>query len=178
MMLTARLPLLISSQSASLAIFGLRGFDLFDDLGAGPIVVCGQSPLAQLVAQNLVSAREVRLMDDATTDEVALFSNGHQAALVLSFQTLEQLNVIHLHYWASYHSHSRRAEQLAGAIGAGLGRSERLPRVEITGMALPILRETKMMTLHVEHGTPSDQVLSEIAAEIASVVLKVIHREP
>ncbi|HEY5121333.1 MAG TPA: peptidoglycan-binding protein, partial [Acidimicrobiales bacterium] len=88
----------------------------FDDVGAGPIVVCGQSPLAQLVAQNLVSAREVRLMEDATTDEVALFSNAHQAALVLSFQTLEQLNVIHLHYWASYHSHSRRAEQLAGAI--------------------------------------------------------------
>ncbi len=150
----------------------------FDDVGAGPIVVCGQSPLAQLVAQNLVSAREVRLMEDATTDEVALFSNAHQAALVLSFQTLEQLNVIHLHYWASYHSHSRRAEQLAGAIGAGLGRSEKLPRVEITGMALPILRETKMMTLHIEHGTPAHQVLSEMAAEIAAVVMKVIHREP
>jgi N-acetylmuramoyl-L-alanine amidase len=150
----------------------------FDDVGTGPIVVCGQSPLAQLVAQSLMSAREVRLMDDATTDEVALFANGHQAALVLSFQTLERLNVIHLHYWASYHSHSRRAEQLAGSIGASLGRSETFPRVEITGMALPILRETKMTTLHIEHGTPPDQVLGEIAAEIAAVVSKVIHRAP
>ena len=149
----------------------------FDDVGAGPIVVCGQSPLAQLVAQSLMSAREVRLMDDAMTDEVALFANGHQAALVLSFQTLDRLNVIHLHYWASYHSHSRRAEQLAGLIGASLGRSETLPKVEITGMALPILRETKMTTLHIEHGTASDQVLGEIAAEIAGVVSNVIHRE-
>lgn len=149
----------------------------FDDLGTGPLVLCGQSPLAPLVANAIGTALEVHLMTDAPADDVAVLANDRSAALVLSFQTLEQLKVIHLHYWASYHSHSRRGDQLAGAIATSLARSRTIPRVEITGMALPILRETKMTTLHVEHGNSPDQVLREIADEIATVVTRVFHRD-
>jgi len=150
----------------------------FNDISAGPVVICGRSTLAQLVVGRLTSRCEVNLMTDSSTEEVALFANSHEAALVLSFQTLEHLNAIHLHYWASYHSHSRRAERLAAALGAGLGHSATVPPIEITGMALPILRETKMMTLHLEHGTLSDQVMEEVAGEIVAVIVEVIHREP
>ena len=118
----------------------------------------------------------VSSMVRATTEEVASFANDNEVALVLSFQALEQINGIHLHYWASYHSHSRRGDQLAGAIAVELTRSLTLPRVEVTGMALPILRETRMTTLHIEHGTTSDQELCEMASQIARVVTKVFHR--
>ena len=148
----------------------------FDVTGSGPLVVCGESPLIDLVMVALSSDFDVRTMTDSSADEVASFANDNEVALVLSFQALEQINGIHLHYWASYHSHSRRGDQLAGAIAVELTRSLTLPRVEVTGMALPILRETRMTTLHIEHGTTSDQELCEMAAQIALVVAKVFHR--
>ena len=52
-----------------------------------------------------------------------------------------------------------------------------LPRVEVTGMALPILRETKMITLHIEHGSNKDETLEELAEVIATVLAEVIHRQ-
>jgi hypothetical protein len=51
-----------------------------------------------------------------------------------------------------------------------------LPRVEVTGMALPILRETKMITLHIEHGIDKDETLEELAEVISAVLSEVIHR--
>jgi hypothetical protein len=51
-----------------------------------------------------------------------------------------------------------------------------LPKVEVTGMALPILRETKMITLHIEHGLDKDEALEELAGVIATVLDEVIHR--
>ena len=149
----------------------------FDEVGAGPLVVCGESPLTELVASAMRSAFKVHIMASTPTEDVAVFANDHLAALVISFQVRDELNGIHLHYWASYHSHSRRGDQLAGAIATRLARSHALPRVEVTGMALPILRETKMTTLHIEHGRSTDQVLREMATEIAEVVTKVFHRD-
>jgi hypothetical protein len=43
-------------------------------------------------------------------------------------------------------------------------------------MALPLLRETRMTTLHIEHGEQSDQELHELAAVIAQVMTEVFHR--
>jgi len=149
----------------------------FNDLGTGPLIVCGGGPLVPLVATALGRAFEVHVLVDAPTDEVAQLANDQGAALVLSFDSLEQLDGIHLHYWASYHSHSRRGDRLAGSIAAVLAQSNTLPRVEVTGMALPILRETKMTTLHIEYGNPSDQVLYRIAAGMSDVVMQVFHRD-
>jgi hypothetical protein len=43
-------------------------------------------------------------------------------------------------------------------------------------MALPILRETKMITLHIEHGISSEETLGELANVIAGILIEVIHR--
>jgi hypothetical protein len=51
-----------------------------------------------------------------------------------------------------------------------------VPRVEVTGMALPILRETKMTTVHVEHGDVSEAVLHQSITAFEGVVEQVIHR--
>jgi N-acetylmuramoyl-L-alanine amidase len=148
----------------------------FDESVTGPLIVCGRSPLVALVAALLGPSFDVHVLERETPDQVASFANDRNAALVLSFQTLDPLNEIHLHYWASYHSHSHRGEQLAGEVASALARTHALPRVEVTGMALPILRETQMTTLHVEHGNPSDEVLAETAEQISRVLVRVFHR--
>jgi N-acetylmuramoyl-L-alanine amidase len=149
----------------------------FDDLGSGPLVLCGDSHLALLLESQISISIDVRRLEVGVVDAVASFANELSAAAVLSLQFLEGLNGIHLHYWASYRSHSRRGEQLASEIAAGLSRSQSLPRVEVTGMALPLLRETRMTTLHIEHGEQSDQELHELAVVIAQVLTEVFHRE-
>jgi hypothetical protein len=44
-------------------------------------------------------------------------------------------------------------------------------------MALPVLRETKMITLHVELGIDEVETLEELAEVISSVLDEVIHRQ-
>ena len=149
----------------------------FDDEPTGPVVVCGESPLAALLARDALDMMRVTLLSDSSTDEVAAFANASGAAAVISVQTLKQVDGVHLHYWASYRSHSRRGEQLASAIAAALAQSKQLPRVEVAGMALPILRETKMTTLHIEHGASSQDALEELALVITKVMGEVIHRQ-
>ena len=148
----------------------------FDDEPTGPVVVCGESPLAALLARDALDMMRVTLLSDSSTDEVAAFANASGAAAVISVQTLKQVDGVHLHYWASYRSHSRRGEQLASAIAAALAQSKQWPRVEVAGMALPILRETKMTTLHIEHGASSQDALEELALVITKVMGEVIHR--
>jgi N-acetylmuramoyl-L-alanine amidase len=150
----------------------------FDDEPSGPLVVCGHSPLAARLARAGAGSMDVTLLSDDRPVDVAAYANANAAAAVISVQTLKQIEGVHLHYWASYLSHSRRGEQLASAIAAALARSQQFPRVEVTGMALPILRETKMTTLHIEHGVGSDEALEELAQVIALVLAEVFHRQP
>lgn len=147
----------------------------FDEPATGPLVVCGATPLAALVAEAASPAFVVQLLEGGA-EESAAYANEVDAALVLSFASSEVLHSIHVHYWASYHSHSHRGDWLAGEVASGLARSSALPRVEVTGMALPILRETRMTTLHIEHGPVAPDVLGTIAAEIMSVIVRVFHR--
>jgi N-acetylmuramoyl-L-alanine amidase len=148
----------------------------FDEGAAGPVVVCGAAPLADLVASALAESTDVRRLTQSSPEDVARGANDATAALVLSFQEVDSLNVIHLHYWASYRSHSRRGDRLASELASRLARRADAPRVEVTGMALPILRETRMTTLHVECGRLDLPVLSQVGDVIARFVAEVIHR--
>lgn len=148
----------------------------FDALGSGPLVIYGDSPLARLVAAAAHATFEVEVETAATCEELAAFANARGALAVLSFEFKPTLNGVHLHYWANYHSHSRRGEQLASALATGLVRARELPRVEVTGMALPILRETKMTTLHIEHGEHDDVALHDLAEVFLQVLTQVFHR--
>lgn len=148
----------------------------FDDAQTGSLVLCGDSPLTARIADAVGGAFAVDVLDKASADEVAAFANQSRAAVVLSFANFVKLHVVHMHYWASYHSHSRRSERLASSLATEFSLANELPRVEVTGMALPILRETHMTTLHIEHGHHSVEDLQDLAEATVRVLSRVIHR--
>lgn len=148
----------------------------FDESPAGPIVLTGSSPLVAIIEKDLSPSFDVASMGDVSTEAVAHFANSRRASLVLSIERRDEISGLHLHYWASYRSHSRRGQQLASEIAAELSTSEHLPRVEVTGMALPILRETSMTTLRIEHPETSEDALAETSSSILRVVGRVFHR--
>ncbi len=148
----------------------------FNEPPSGPLVIAGQSPLVALLAAACAADFEVDALSDESPDVIAAHANDRGAAFVLSIQTLKHIDGVHLHYWASYRSHSRRGEQLANLVASACGRTALLPRVDVTGMALPILRETKMITLHIEHGEEPESTLLGLARVISAVMGEVIHR--
>ena len=150
----------------------------FNEAPAGPLVISGQSPLAPLIAKSCERVLKVEVLGDDSPEAVAAYANANGAAFVISIQTLKHIDGVHLHYWASYRSHSRRGEQLASRIASALTETADAPRVEVTGMALPILRETKMITVHIEHGIDASETLEVLAEVISTVLDEVIHRQP
>ncbi len=148
----------------------------FHEPATGPLVIAGQSPLVALLASACDGDFKVELFSDESPGVVAAFANEREAAFVLSVQTLKHVDGVHLHYWASYRSHSRRGEQLANLVAAAFAHTPAPARIEVTGMALPILRETKMITLHIEHGSETDADLAALAKAISTVLREVIHK--
>lgn len=147
----------------------------FDPRATGPVLICGESPLLRPLARALSASHNVVVLEGESPENVAATANANEAALVISLHQLQIISGFHLHYWASYRSHSRQGERLASAIAAAFSHESVLPRVEVTGMALPILRETRMITLHVEHDTHSEQEFHAIAMVICDVIKEVIH---
>ena len=148
----------------------------FNPLTTGSIVLCGESLLVSALARSLGDSPAIHVLTSSSHQEASDFANSHDVALVLSFQSLPQVDGVHLHYWASYHSHSRRGELVASAFASSLALVPEGPKVEVTGMALPILRETRMTTVHIEHGDLSEQVLHPVITALEGVVEQVIHR--
>jgi N-acetylmuramoyl-L-alanine amidase len=148
----------------------------FNPSTGGSVLLCGDGLLVHALADHFGGNKLVHVLTDTTQEVAAHTANTHDVALVLSFQTLEHVEGIHLHYWASYRSHSHRGELLASSLASYLAHLPDVPRVEVTGMALPILRETKMTTVHTEHDNLSEQVLHQAITGFEGVVDRVIHR--
>lgn len=148
----------------------------FREGGTGPVVLCGSSPLRPIVESSLRAHHDVVALDTSVVGVIVSFANENNAKLVISLEQLEQLEGVHLHYWASYRSFSRQGEALASAIASALASSNVALRVELTGMALPLLRETKMTTLHIEHGDNTESNLRGLADALSTVLDDVIHR--
>ncbi len=142
----------------------------------GPIIICGSNPLRNLLTRALEMHHQTLSLENASAEEVAMIANDKKAVVVLSVDDLATIDGVHLHYWASYRSYSRRGEKLASAVAARLSQKEHSTRVELTGMALPILRETQMTTLHIEIGAHTESGLNDLTNAISAVVLEVIHR--
>ena len=69
----------------------------------------------------------------------------------------------------------RRSDGEKANVASVFAHHPEVPRVEVTGMALPILRETKMTTVRIEHGNLSEQVLHQAITAFEGVVGQVIH---
>jgi N-acetylmuramoyl-L-alanine amidase len=148
----------------------------FNPLATGSILLCGESPFVAALAHSLGDSSAIHVLTGTSHEASSDFANSHNVALVVSFQPVAEVDGIHLHYWASYHAHSRSGELVASAFAAALALVADGPRVEVTGMALPILRETRMTTVHIEHGDLSEQVLHRVITALEGVVEQVIHR--
>jgi N-acetylmuramoyl-L-alanine amidase len=164
-----------ASNAARSLVTDARDLAGFDPASGGSVLLCGDGPLVEALGELFGDDNLVHVLTGATQEQSAQQANAHDVALVLSFQTLEHVEGIHLHYWASYRSHSHRGELLASSLASYLARLPDVPRVEVTGMALPILRETKMTTIHVEHGNISEQVLHQAITAFEGTLEQVIH---
>ena len=148
----------------------------FNEVEAGPLVISGSSPLVAMIERSSRDTIEVVVFDNEPTEVVADFANANNATVVLSIEELDHIDGVHLHYWASYRAHSRTGEQFASAIAASFSLIQGGARVEVTGMALPILRETKMTTLRIEYGVVATEVLEKLADVLSRTLAEVIHR--
>ena len=143
---------------------------------ADTILLCGEGVLATGLAHAWGDAPGVHVLLDANHDECADYANSHDLALVLSCQDVEEIDGVRLHYWASYRSHSHRGELIASDLAAALAQVIDAPRVEVTGMALPILRETVMTTVRIEHGTLSDEDVHRVVTAWGPILDVVFHK--
>jgi len=141
----------------------------------GPIVVWGSSPLAGAIANSLATSDFDEGRAEWTVEQVAAHANAVGALGVISISQETDWNGVHLHYWSSYQSYSRRGEQLASAVANAVSRDDVGLRVEVTGMALPILRETQMTTIHVEHGEMAVEASGLLARAISQTIRDFFH---
>jgi len=147
----------------------------FDDFRSGPLILCGEGVLYDAVVD---ATRDLAplLLGALSPEDIAHQANSLGAALVVHFSSSLDSPALHLHYFASYRSHSQRGERVASSLASELSQVTNAPRVEITGMALPVLRETRMTTVAIEHGNLDNQGLSDIASAFSLVFGQVIHR--
>ena len=164
-----------SSQSRDL-VTDARDHAGFDDGDEGPVVLSGDEALRSRILAVVGSQLNIKSLASESTEAIASYANERNASVVLSFAEQEHVDGIHLHYWAGYHSHSRKGERLASSIASALSQRELPGRIELTGMALPILRETRMTTLFIEYGGLGQEDLSSLAEVISNVLVGVFHR--
>ena len=141
----------------------------------GPIVVWGSSPMSEIIARELPLGDFDEHRMTWTVDQFAAYANAVGALGVISLSQQPQWDGIHLHYWSSYKSYSRRGEQLASAVANAVSRDDVALRIEVTGMAMPVLRETQMTTLHVEHGEMTPDEADQLARAISQAIRDFFH---
>jgi N-acetylmuramoyl-L-alanine amidase len=147
----------------------------FGEPRRGPIVVWGASPVAEKIASHLSSSDFDDDRSVWSVEQIAAHANAVGALGVVSLIEQPNWHGVHLHYWSSYRSYSRRGEQLASAVASAVSRDDVDLRVEVTGMALPILRETQMTTIHVEHGEMTAEESEQLAKAISQTIRDFFH---
>ena len=141
----------------------------------GPLVIWGASPLVKVIATRLPTSDVDLQRRDWSVEQIAAYANSVGASGLISLSEQPDWSGIHLHYWSSYASYSRRGEQLASTVANAVSHDAVAQRVEVTGMALPILRETQMTTIHVEHGVMTAEETEQLATAISQAIQDFFH---
>ena len=136
----------------------------------GGLFLGGVGPLAE----SLALALSLPLHSDPSTTSSAAVTSG--AGLVITLNPLPAIEGVHIHFWQGYMAHSLPGQELSHLLGRAV--SSRFPSLalETTGMSLPLLRETPMTALVVEHSDLSEQELHETVTAFQEVLRQVIHR--
>ncbi len=165
-----------ATHEARQLVIDARDLAGFDPLTSGTVLLCGEGPLAESLVLTLHGRESVHELLRRSPEKSAQVANTLGAALVLSFSPAAEVSGIHLHYWASYRSHSRRGEFVATTLATVLAGMPHAPAVEVTGLALPILRETRMTSVHLVHGNLSEQEFHQAITALEGLVEQVIHK--
>ncbi len=140
----------------------------------GPLLWHGTSPLLPELADAVASSSYDQERVAGTVESFALWANEQRARGVISVEASDA-DGIALHYWSGYRSYSREGERLASQIAAELANTPTVQRLTVAGMALPVLRETQMTSLHIQHGEISDDERRHIIRAITTVVQDFFH---
>lgn len=141
----------------------------------GPLVVWGHGALHDALVAHLPRSIVEPPAADSSVERVAAFANAQGASGVVVVVPSPSVDGLELHYWASYRSHSRQGERLASLVAASLTAVDDAPRISVAGMSLPILRETKMTTLHITHGSLEGFNHASCASAIGRTVADFFH---
>ncbi|NNN04185.1 MAG: peptidoglycan-binding protein [Acidimicrobiaceae bacterium] len=140
----------------------------------GPLIVWGHGCLADALPRT-VTRHVVVAPWSWSASELASDANSRDALVVIATNEVYDLSVLRLHYWAGYRTHSRSGERLASTVMMNLAASNVDLRVEIHGMALPVMRETRMTTIHIEHGPLEPRVCETVATHIHHSIESLFH---
>ena len=135
----------------------------------GPLLVRGESPLIATLTRVIPHCLFDESLQALSAEAFAAHANALRARAVVAIVSSDTATDISLHYWASYTSHSRQGERLASGLGAALANSTLSRRLSVSGMALPILRETRMTTMVIEHpvlSKPEELVAGDVICRV------------
>lgn len=130
----------------------------------GPSILWGSGKLHSGIRESFLGELECP-SPTWSVEEMTAYANHRDAPCVIVIDERPELSSVHLNYWAGYRTHSRLGEQLSSSIMVALTTSSVDLRVEVRGMALPVLRETRMTTLLIEYGS-LDSATCEVAAQV------------
>lgn len=143
----------------------------------GPLFIWGSSPLAHALAEALPESDFDEARNTWTVEQVAHAANLVDATMVISIHDSQEVRGLRAHYWSSYQSFSRPGEALASALVTALTTSPLDIRLEISGMAVAILRETRMAAVHIEYGGLTPQEVEIASVTIAQTLQDFIHND-
>lgn len=119
------------------------------------IVVAGNNNLADAVASSLGAVagelnNVIAVCTSATSDPhvSAELANSKRVALLISVELRDDVDGLDLSYYESYEAHSLTGRVLVTAIATRLAAASQLV-VHVSGMSLPILRETLMPAIAI-----------------------------
>lgn len=141
------------------------------------VLVCGVGPLAEALAAAWSGTTGVHVRLGLGTPAAIEAANDLDVTLVLSITPDDAVRGVHLHYWAGPLTHSRPGETLASTLASALTAIECAPRVEVTGLASPILGATRMTTLQIDHGDLEPAVVHQVVTALRASTAHLFHSE-
>jgi len=104
-------------------------------------------------------------------------ANQYRASLVLSTRPRRDAVGFRIYYWQSDRSYSVTGQRLAQSLATSLDEIDGVQPVIVTGLSLPLLRETMMTTLILEYGDLSSELVADVTRVLRAQIRDVFHRE-
>ncbi len=136
------------------------------------VVIHGDCRLADLVLGELATSLRAVRSGSRDDHEGAALANDLNAGLLLAIEQPQAHRGITMHFFESYRSRSVSGVSLAEGIAVRLASSQE--PTEISGMSLPILRETLMPALMIVVGANVSTPVADISHAVVSSALDLI----